>query len=231
MRKALASLGVSLARELSGSVRCESWLSRIDPRVKILGVIAIIIAATSMQGLLPLAVLPVALVTLAFSARVGVGRLVRVSLGVPLFSLAIILPATTDLVTPGHPVLTLFGHIRITQSGLVVAGRFLLRSIDCVTPAFLLVATTGNAALLNGLRRLGMPRAFGMTLAMTQRYLAVLLRAAEEIHLAKLSRTIDAGPTREEQRWVAAGIGGLFRRTHRLAQEVHLAMVARGFRG
>jgi cobalt/nickel transport system permease protein len=70
-----------------------------------------------------------------------------------------------------------------------------------------------------------------MVLTMSHRYLTVLLRAAEEIHLAKLSRTITAGPLRHEQRWVGAGIGMLFRRTHRLAQEVHEAMLSRGYDG
>ena len=119
----------------------------------------------------------------------------------------------------------------MTGSGLIVAGRFLLRSLDCVTLAYLLVATTDPAALLGGLRRLGMPRVFGMVLTMAQRYVAVLLRAAEEIHLAKLSRTIAPARLRGEQRWVAAGIGILFRRTHKLAQEVHLAMISRGYDG
>ena len=59
----------------------------------------------------------------------------------------------------------------------------------------------------------------------------LLLRAAEEIHLAKVSRTVAAQSLRQEQRWVAAGVGVLFRRTYRLAQEVHLAMVSRGYDG
>jgi len=68
-------------------------------------------------------------------------------------------------------------------------------------------------------------------MTMAQRYVEVILRAAEEIHLAKLSRTISSGPIRAEQRWVAAGMGLLFRRTHRLAGEVHNAMLSRGFDG
>ena len=76
-----------------------------------------------------------------------------------------------------------------------------------------------------------MPRVFGMVLTMAHRYLAVLLRAAEEIHLAKISRTISAGSMRNEQRWAAAGIGILFRRSHKLACEVHNAMASRGYDG
>lgn len=182
---------------------------------------------------------------MTLSIRLPVKSLARVWLGVPLFSLALILPATTNLVTHGQPVLLLFhfkqaiafgswivpNPLAVTDAGLVVAGRFLLRSVNCVTLCYLLIASTDSMLLLNGLRRLGMPKVFGMVLTMSQRYLAVIIRAAEEIHLSKLSRTITAGPIHTEQRWVAAGMGMLFRRTQKLALEVQNSMASRGYDG
>jgi cobalt/nickel transport system permease protein len=100
-----------------------------------------------------------------------------------------------------------------------------------VVLAFILVATTGHSELLSGLRRLGMPQAFGMVLVMAERYLSVLLRVAEEIHLVKLSRTISPGSLGQEHRWVAAGIGNLFRKTRYLTEDVYNAMLSRGFDG
>lgn len=162
-------------------------------------------------------------------------RVGRVWAVAPLFSLAVILPATLSLVSPGRPALVLWHHsgsnLAITWAGLEVAVRFLLRTMSCVTLALLLVTTTEHSELVDSLRRLGMPKAFGMTLMMMSRYLSLMLKAAQEIHLAKLSRTIAVRSTREEQRWAAAGMGILFRRTHRLAGEVNLAMISRGFNG
>jgi cobalt ECF transporter T component CbiQ len=245
VRRALAGLGESLAQELSSAVCADSWLGRVEPRAKVIGVILLVFGSTLLHTLWSLGALLAVVLLLALSIRLPARRLARVWLGVPLFSLAIILPAATNLVTPGAAVLTLwhFGHairigpwilpeaITVTSSGLTVAGRFLLRSADCITLSYLLIATTESMVLLNGLRRLGMPKVFGMVLTMGQRYLAVILRAAEEIHLAKLSRTVAAGPLRSEQRWIAAGIGMLFRRTHRLAQEIQYAMISRGYDG
>ena len=245
VRRALARLGEAFAQELSSAVCADSWLGRVEPRAKVLGVFLLVFGSTLLHTLWSLGALLAVVLLLALSIRLPARRLARVWLGVPLFSLAIILPAATNLVTPGAAVLTLwhFGHavrigpwilpeaITVTSSGLTVAGRFLLRSTDCITLSYLLVATTEPAILLNGLRRLGMPKVFGMVLTMAQRYLAVILRAAEEIHLAKLSRTVTAGPLRSEQRWVASGIGMLFRRTHKLAQEIHCAMISRGYDG
>ena len=244
VRRALAGLAEALARELS-TPSDGSWLTRIEPRAKIAGVLTLVIGATLLHEVWPLAALFGVALVMAVSARLTAKRLVRIWIGVPLFSLAIILPATLNIVTHGPAVLTLwhFGPgsrlgpwalpeaLTVTQSGLIVASRFVLRSLTCVTLTLVLVATTEASTLLSALRRLGMPKVFGMVLTMTYRYLVVLLRAAEEVHLAKLSRTIAAGPLRHEQRWVAAGIGMLFRRTHRLALEVQQAMLSRGYDG
>lgn len=245
VRRGLSSLGEALARELASPPCAESWLGRIEPRAKVGGLFLLVFASTFLHTSSALAALFAVIILLALSIGVQLKRLARVWLGVPLFSLAIILPAVTNLVTPGETVLTLWriGNavklgpwvipetITVTNTGMALAVRFLLRSIDCVTLCYLLIATTDAMALLNGLRRLGMPRVFGMVLTMAQRYLAVVLRVAEEIHLAKLSRTMVTGPVRSEQRWVASGIGMLFRRTHRLAEEVQCSMISRGYDG
>ena len=80
-----------------------------------------------------------------------------------------------------------------------------LRATACVCLAMLLAASTSPARLFRGLQGLGVPRVFVMLLGMTERYLAVLLRAAGEIHLAKISRSIAPGRLRQEHSWVAAG--------------------------
>jgi len=244
VRRALARLAEALAQELTAQSN-DSWLTRIEPKAKIVGILILVVGATLLQGLWPITALFAVAVLMAVSAGLPARRLARVWLAVPLFSLAIILPATLNIVTDGPPVLALWRFepgsrlgpwalpeaLTITRSGLIVGGRFVLRSLACVTLTLTLIGSTDASALLSALRRLGMPRVFGMVLAMTHRYLALLLRAAEEIHLAKLSRTIAPGPLRREQRWVAVGVGILFRRTHRLAQEVQEAMLSRGYDG
>lgn len=245
IRQGLDNLTDILAREVASHKPIDCWLRNIDPRSKILGIFGLIFGMTFLQGLLPLALLLGLATALIISARIRVGRLIRLWIGVPLFSLVIVIPATTNFVTPGNSLITIwhFGPnatlwnwylpevLAITDSGIIVATRFLLRTMDAVTLAFVLVATTNHPELIGGLRRLGMPKVFGMVLAMAQRYLAVLLRVAAEIHLAKLSRTICPQSLKQEQRWVASGIANLFRRTHSLAQEIHNAMLSRGFDG
>jgi len=246
VRKALANLLEALAQELGASEgQARSPLSRLEPRAKVGGVVLLIIATTLVRRLEPLGGLLLAIAVLAVASRVSFRRLARVWIGVPLFSLAIVLPAMLNLVTDGPVLFTLCrlgpgvklgpwglpDAIAVTRPGALVAARLVLRTLDCVTLAFLLVATTEPSALLSGLRRLGMPRAFGMVLAMMQRYLALLLRASQDIHLARLSRSFAEVDVRAERRWSAAAIGSLFRRTRWLAEEIHQAMVSRGYDG
>jgi len=209
-------------------------LQRIDARAKVVGAFALIVGATLLHSIAGLAGLYALCLVIAAFSRVPVTRLARVWLVVPLFSAAIMLPATLNLITPGSPVLTLHRAnpaLMVTDAGLMVAGRFVLRTAVCVSLVLLLTATTRPDRLFGGLRALGVPKVFVMLLSMMERYLWVLARAAEEIHLAKVSRSIASGSVREEQAWMAAGMGSLFRRTRALGQEVFLAMVSRGYTG
>jgi len=245
VRRALASLGEALAREMNGVGASAPWFSRLDARAKVAGTAALIAAVSLLHAPAALGVAFVGLVALSLSCGLSWRRMMPLWVGVPLFSLIIILPATLNVVTDGRAIFTLWQPgtaarlgpwrlppiVAVTAPGLVVAGRFVLRATDCALLTWLVIATTERSALVSGLRRLGMPRTFGMVLAMMQRYLAVLLRAAQETHLAKLSRSMGESTARSERRWLAAGMGSLFRRSQRLAEDVHQAMRSRGFTG
>ena len=219
-------------------------LQHIDPRAKVIGVIGLIVIVTLVQHLSTLLLAYALCLLLAVLSRVPAWRLTHAWLVIPLFSAAIMLPAVLNIVTPGQPLLTLWHFsgthlgpwqvpptLTITDAGVYVAGRFILRTAVCVTLALLLTVTTRSARLFRGLRALGVPLLFVMLLRMMERYLTVFIRAAEEIHLAKISRSLAVGTVRQEQAWVAAGMGALFRRTQSLGHAVYLAMVSRGYTG
>lgn len=219
-------------------------LQQIDPRAKVIGIIGLIVIVTLVQQLSTLLLAYALCLLLAVLSQVPARRLTHAWLVIPLFSAAIMLPALLNVVTPGQPLLTLWHftgtHIgpwklpptlTITDAGVYVAGRFILRTAVCVTLALLLTVTTRSNRLFRGLRALGVPMLFVMLLSMMERYLTVFIRAAEEIHLAKISRSIAVGTVRQEQAWVAAGMGALFRRTQSLGHAVYLAMLSRGYTG
>lgn len=238
----------ALARALPSATRPAEGgglLHRLEPRAKLVGLGVLVITATLLHQVGLLAALYAASLVVGAVSRVRLASLARVWVAVPLFSAAIVLPATLNVVTPGPPLATLWrlqpdAHLgpwhlppalTITAPGVIVAGRFVLRTATCLSLVALLTATTPPAALLGALRGLGLPRVFVMVATMMHRYLEVLLRSAHELHLAKLSRTVATGSARRERWWVAAGIAALFRKTVALAHAVYLAMVSRGYTG
>jgi energy-coupling factor transporter transmembrane protein EcfT len=67
---------------------------------------------------------------------------------------------------------------------------------------------------------------------MAYRYIFLLLGTLTEMYEARKARTVAA--TRHDRgarRFVAASAGALFGKANHLAEEVHMAMVARGYRG
>ena len=245
LRRTLGAMGRSLAllvREDDGPNA--GALRAADPRAKLLAAVGLIVVATFLRGMLPLAVCLGLTLALSVAARVPGRRLLPVLIAVPLASAALMLPATLNVVSGGSPLLVLWRTaggalgpwrlpeiVAITGDGLLVAGRMVLRTTACAALALLLAATTRPQQLLGGLRSLGVPQAFVMVLAMAERYLAVLLRSAQELHLARLARSVAPIGVRREEAWAAAGVGAVFRRTRALADEVTLAMVSRGFTG
>jgi energy-coupling factor transporter transmembrane protein EcfT len=101
-----------------------------------------------------------------------------------------------------------------------------------VSLVVLLTLTTPWTRLLAALRALGVPRIFILIIGMAYRYVFLLLGTVTEMYEARKARTVST--TRHDgtaRRFVAASAGALFGRAGHLSEEVHMAMVARGYRG
>src|SRR5205823_3287313 len=85
--------------------------------------------------------------------------------------------------------------------------------------------------LFRALRSFGVPQAFTLVAAMTYRYIFVLAREVEEMHLGLLSRRLGPMKSAAGRAFVTSRMAVLLAKAGRTAEEVHLAMVARGFDG
>jgi len=165
-------------------------------------------------------------------SRLGLGRFaLRAWMFVPLFTLAIVLPAMTSWVTPGRTLIHLWGSGGITATGLAVAGRIVLRVTDAVSFSVLLAMTTRWDELLAALRVVRVPRTFVFVLAVSYRYVFVLMRLVQGMVTARRSRTVGRLKTAEDRRFVSAAVGTLFGHSQAMSEQVHTAMLARGFTG
>jgi cobalt/nickel transport system permease protein len=212
-------------------------LQRVEPRVKVVTVLALLVAASLVHHLPVLLAMYLATLGLAAASRLPLRSFVaRVWLFIPIFTGVIVLPATLNVITPGHVVLPLgswFGHrVGITGQGLTAAGLIVLRVATSISLVVLLTLTTAWPRLLAALRSLFVPRLFVMVLAMAYRYLFHLLGSVSDMYTARKARTVrpDVHVTTGRS-FVAASAGALFGKAHALSEEVYLAMVSRGYTG
>ncbi len=211
--------------------RTDGLLQRLDPRVKIVGLLALVVTVTLSRNLFTIiAIFAVGLV-LAVLSRVPIRFLAtRIWLSALFFTGAIAIPVI--FITVGDPVahLPILGWT-ITSQGVTSALYLISRVEATATLSVLLVLCTSWTNVLKGLRVLHVPVVFVVILGMTYRYIFVILETARDMFEARRSRLVGrlAGP---ERRRIAAGsIGVLLTKSFYLHHEVFLAMQSRGFRG
>ena len=177
-------------------------LHRLDARAKLLAAGCLLLLATFLKtpaALGALALMSLAAFPLSGGAWRDAWKPLSVAAGMGLLLMA---PATLNVVSGGEPLWVLgrtggaaFGPWRlpellaVTAAGFFVALRTFLRTLACTSLGLLLALSTPPAELLRALRVVGVPSAFVMVFEMAVRYIALLARAAQEIHLAKLSRS------------------------------------------
>lgn len=224
----------------------KGFLQRIDPRVKLLTTLALLIIIGLTNRLEVLLVFYAGTLILAAFSRISLGFFIkRVWVFIPLFTGIVALPAVFNIVTPGRPLFTVisflsphtFGPfhipqtITITAQGLSGVAILVMRVAASVSMAVLLVVTTQWIRLLKALYVLKIPEVVIMILAMTYRYIHLFLRTVEAMFLARKSREISDLKMKEDHGWIASRLGVLVGKSYRLSNDVHLAMTSRGWTG
>jgi cobalt/nickel transport system permease protein len=225
----LQAMERAVSAEAAGNAA--GWMQRLDPRVKLASLVALVAASALSHRLDVIAALLATGVALAAASRVPMTSLVSsVSLAAAGFSLALAAPAV--FLTPGRPVavVPVLGWIATAQ-GLTSAGFLVLRAAAAATFGFLLVFTTRWPHVLKAMRAFRVPLVFVAVLAMTYRYVLLLLESAHDMCVARRSRTVGRLTAADRRRAVTQSAGVLLAKSLNLSNEVFLAMQARGFRG
>jgi cobalt/nickel transport system permease protein len=211
--------------------RREGFLQTLDPRVKLGIVVGFIVVAVMVKSLAVLAGLFLLAVALALSSGIAIARLVRqVWIGVLAFTGLIALPAI--FLVPGDALFTLpLVGWPVTLQGVRSAAFLTGRSETTATYALLLILSTPWAHLLKALRAYRLPVVVVVILGMTYRYVFVLLHTAAQMFEARRSRMVGRLDPRDGRRLATATAGALLGKALDMSSEVHLAMIARGYRG
>lgn len=216
----------------------ESVVHALDPRTKLLAVVAFAVALFTVDGWVGTGLLTAGLAAVLLLARIPVGYLWR-SLR-PLLFLLVFTFVVQALNYPGEPVVGL-GPFAITREGLDRGGFLVLRlglllvssaSLTLTTPPVAL--TDGIEWLLRPLRRIGVPSheiALMMTIAL--RFIPTLLRELDDLIKAQRARGVEL-TARDPRRLVAALLPlvvPLFVISFRRADDLAVAMTSRCYRG
>lgn len=115
------------------------------------------------------------------------------------------------------------------ENGLSIFFAILIKSTLCLLTMIFLSNTTPFSEILTTLQRIKTPPLLVTILALTYRYLFVLIDEGERIQRARSSRTFIA---KKRRAWLspAALIGQLFVRSTERAERIFAAMTSRGWK-
>lgn len=205
-----------------------SWIHRIDPRLKIVfaTIYSFIVALSDrFPALLAGLAISTGLVVMArLDIRKVSGRLAVVS-GF-LLLLWVVLPLTYE-----GPVMYSSGPIAFSRPGVILSARITLKSISILLAFMALVATMTFATLGHALDRLHLSGKLVHLFLLTYRYIFVIEQEYQRLLRAARMRSFRPGTDMHSYKTYAYIIGMLFVRASARARRVHDAMICRGFKG
>jgi len=216
----------------------DTVVHRLDPRVKILFVVALsmlIFAATPAEILLISVFLAAIVVVARMTPLQALGALRPVAFFMAMIFLVHL------FFTEGRLILSLAPlPVRITQEGLVRGIYVTWQFAGLVLSAAVLTMTTSPSDLVGGIERLlrplsrvGIPsQDLAVMIAMALRFMPMLLEEYDRIRMAQMARGADftTGSLALRTRAVAALAVPLLLSAFRRADELAVAMEARGYR-
>jgi len=221
-------------------------MQSLDPRVKLISILALIFASSLVANLRVLIFVYALTLLIAYLSKIELGFFIkRVWLFIPIFAGIIAIPMIFNIFLPGDPLFQIAHlgpgvylgpfrmpeNIYITRQGTGAAMIFVTRVATCVSAVVLLFITTPQQVLFKSLRSVGVPKLYVLTLGMAYRYIFLLMDLVREMYVAKKARTIKARGMFEEQKWVGGRMGYTLIRSIDTSEKVHMAMRSRGFNG
>jgi len=222
-------------------------LQNLDPRIKLVLSLALVILLSLVHSILLFA--GIVLICLIFSlvSRIRFKAYIgRVWIPAAIFGGLVSLPATINIFIPGEPLLVLWKfsgpvvlgpihiqeEIAVTHQGVISFLTLFLRIAATLSAVILVSMTTKWQDALRALQDMGVPRSFILILAITYRYIFLFVHLLDNRNLALRSRTIvehKKGAGRATP--AAASAGALLKKYIEKSEQLHGAMVSRGFHG
>ncbi len=168
----------------------DTFLHRLDPRVKIVSVVLISILALVLATLVSLALLLAIIFALLFLARASFSRTAfALKFVVRFMVLIVVLWPFFD--PSGTPVYASFGPVKITEPAILRGVTSALRVGCLATVWYILLFTTSQRDLVRALVKLGVRFDYGLTLAIALRFLPTFSALIDSTKDAQRARGLD----------------------------------------
>ena len=207
-----------------------SWLHSLDPRTKLLFVALGTISLLTFSSLPIVVAFLLAAHLIILSAHIPWSR-IRWIWG-RMLPITVLIPLLWPLFYQrGGRVLLHLWRIKVTSYGLVEGIAMALRVDALAFVGFILLLSTGQAELVQGLVRLGMPFDWGLTLAIALRYLPTLYGIYVMISEAQQARgwAIGRGNFVQRARSYLPVLVAMIISVLRMTDNLAMALAARGF--
>ena len=207
-----------------------AFLQNLDVRVKIITFLYIILTICLTKNLYFLVYIELFLIAtilyLGVPLKFFLKRIFLVSF---LFSGILVIPAIFSFVTEGEKLIAITNNIYITKQGTISALFVFTRSLSSLSLAFILLSTTRWNDLTRGLSSFKVPNFIIAVLDFTYRYIFLFLSLLAEYILGRKSRIVNTEKLNSKLNWLGSSIASFFRISLSHADEVSLAMMARGY--
>jgi cobalt/nickel transport system permease protein len=218
----------------------DSFIHQLDARVKIVGMIALIIAMVAIPysplvftiGALFLVFLGVLWASSGLPWQIYAKRLLMV-LPFGLFIILFQIFFTNRFYTVFHVIANLPFGIHIYAESVQFACILLVKFVVCVSAIILLSSTTKLHDILEGAGRMGLPPEFALTFGMMIRYLFVFGYIYRKINESLATRCFDpfnsALSYRYRMKQIGYTVGTIFIRSYEQGERVYTSMLCRGY--
>ena len=216
----------------------DTVIHRLDPRTKILVMLAYIVitfCVKSFSGYLVLAAFIISAVALSKIPPMFVIK------GLKTIMIFIVVTGLFNLFLTSGEVIWQWGFLKITREGLTFAAFMVLRLIFLIVGTSLLTLTTspisltdGMERLLNPLTKIGFPsHELSMMMSIALRFIPILIEETDKIMKAQMARGADfeSGNLMKRAKAMIPILVPLFISAFRRANELAMAMEARCYHG
>lgn len=243
LEKTLHTIRKRLQQEQFIPRQKNTFIRRLSPPITVLSFFAILFSIAITHSLHFLFLMQILLIIGALFSRLRLSSyFFRCWLPVLIFSILALTPALFNIITPGTPLLYIYhasnnvhsflpNELYISYEGVKGFSYVMLRSMDSVGLAILLLANMPFYSFSRALSKLGVPSFIVMMLDLTYRYMYLFLPLFEDYILGRQSRMVGDASYMHSMSWIGATIADLLRVTNNFGTQLYEALCSRGYTG